>query len=240
MKKDLKVLGIITARGGSKGVPRKNIKPLCGKPMINYIIEATLESKLLTRCVVTTDDDEIAEIARKAGAEVPFKRPADLAQDHTRDMPVLQHAINWIKENDGQEFDAIMMIHPTSPLCLGEDIDACIEKMIEMDADSVMSMVEVTDFNIKKLKSIRDGRIESLFAEEGREPIPRTAGPKVYKRNAALYLTKTPLIMSGDMIGERSYAHIMPLERSVDVNTVIDFEIAELQLQKLKSQIPVS
>ncbi|MDP7247345.1 MAG: acylneuraminate cytidylyltransferase family protein [Candidatus Peribacteraceae bacterium] len=240
MENNPKVLGIITARGGSKGIPRKNIKPLCGRPMICYMIDATLNSKLLTRCVVSTDDDEIAEIAREAGAEVPFKRPAELAQDDTRDMPVLQHAINWIKDNDGQEFDAIMMIHPTSPLCLGEDIDACIEKMIETDADSVMSMVEVTDFNIKKLKAIRDGQIESLFAEEGREPIPRTAGPKVYKRNAALYLTKTPLIMSGDMIGERSFAHIMPLERSVDVNTTIDFDIAELQLEKLKTKTPVS
>jgi len=228
----LRTLGIITARGGSKGIPRKNIRKLNGKPLIWYMIQAANESKLLTRCIVSTDDEEIAQIAREAGGDVPFMRPAELAQDDTRDLPVLQHAVNWLKEHDSEEYDAVMMLHPTSPLCRGEDIDACITLMTGTDADSVMSMVQVTDFAPQKLKTIRDDRILPFLEEEGKETLPRDAGPAVYKRNAAIYLTKTPLIMDEDLFGDKSMAYVMPPERSVDLNTELDFALAELLLQK--------
>ncbi len=232
MPKTPRTIGIITARGGSKGVPRKNIKMLGGKPLIAYMIEAALGSKLLTRCIVSTDDKEIAEIARKAGADVPFLRPAELAQDDTRDLPVLQHAVRWLKENGNEDYDAVMMLHPTSPFCRGEDLDACIELMTKTGADSVMSMVEVADFAPQKLKVITDGRILPLLDDEGKETLPRAAGPAVYKRNAAIYLTKTPLILSGDLFGETSMAYVMPKERSLDINSLSDFSYAEFLLSQ--------
>lgn len=224
----LRILGILTARGGSKGIPRKNIVPLAGKPLLGYMLKAAQGSRL-TRVIVSTDDKEIATIAKNLGGDVPFLRPAELAQDNTRDLPVLQHAISVLRDA-GEDYDAVMMLHPTSPLCRADDINACIAVMEDTGADSVMSMVEVTDFAPYKLKIIRDGQIFALLEDEGSEPKPRDASQKIYKRNAAIYLTKTPLILAGDMFGLRSMAYVMPAERSVDINTPFDLKIAECLL----------
>ena len=233
MKKTLKVLGIITARGGSKGIPGKNIKELCGQPLIAYTIEAAQKSKLLSRCIVSTDSDEIAQVARKYGADVPFQRPASLAQDQSSSVDVVKHALTWLKDQNGERYDYVMILQPTSPLRDADDIDASIEIAIKTKADSVMSMYELSDFSVKKLKFIEEGIIRPLIESEGMKPSRRQEASKVYKRNCAIYLTKSDLIMAGDLFGKVSRAYIMPEERSVDINKPSDFDLAEFWMKKL-------
>jgi CMP-N-acetylneuraminic acid synthetase len=224
------ILGVITARGGSKGIPRKNIRPLCGKPLIAYTIEAAQKSKLLTHVIVSTDDEEIAAIAKSFGADVPFLRPKELATDKSSSLDVVNHALTWMRDNKGRTFDYAMILQPTSPLRTDEDIDACISLAVEKDADSVMSMVEVPDSSPEKLKRIEGGIILPLLQEEGASSAQRTAGEPVYKRNTAVYLTKTSLLEKDDLFGKHSVAYVMPRERSVDINDEADFDLATFYL----------
>ncbi|TSC59340.1 MAG: N-acylneuraminate cytidylyltransferase [Candidatus Peregrinibacteria bacterium Greene0416_62] len=232
MSKIPSVLGIITARGGSKGIPNKNIAPLCGKPLLAYTIEATKCSKLLTRTIISTDSAEIAAIAKKHGAEVPFMRPAELSTDEALALDVLAHAIRHAKDQDGQSFDYVMMLQPTSPLRTGEDIDACIRLAAETDADSVFSMKELPDFAPQKIKTIENGEIKPFIEDEQGQSAPRHKGKKAYKRNCAIYLTKTELILKGDQFGKKSMAYVMPQERSIDINDPVDLELAEFWMKK--------
>src|SRR3989338_4440741 len=230
--KGKKILGVITARGGSKGIPRKNIKELVGKPLIVYTIEATRGSKYLTRCLVSTDDKEIADVSRKHGADVPFMRPAELAQDKSTSMEVVQYVIKKLKDDFGEEYDYLMILQPTSPLRTSADIDECIKLAIQTGADSVMSMKELEDFSPKKVKRVEEGVIMPYFEEEGKESSRRQDLAKMYKRNCAIYLTKTECIKRGDLFGKISYAYLMPEERSVDINKPVDFDMAEFWMKK--------
>ncbi|MDP3646175.1 MAG: acylneuraminate cytidylyltransferase family protein [bacterium] len=234
-KKNIRILGLITARGGSKGIPRKNIKDLCGKPLIAYTIEAARGSKLLTRTVVSTDSDEIARIARSFGADVPFMRPAELSGDKSTSLEAAQHALRELNTEGDEPYDYLMILQPTSPLRTSADIDAAIAIAAKTGTDSVMGMVELPDFSPKKLKTIKDGVIHPLLEDEGRMSAMRHDAPHVYKRNAAIYLTKTSLIMVNDLFGSDSRAYIMPWERSVDINSLSDFELAEYLLSKRTS-----
>ena len=230
MRAKLRVLGLITARGGSKGIPRKNLANLGGKPLIAYTIAAAKKSRLLTRCIVSTEDTGIAAVARKLGADVPFMRPKSLATHASSSVAVAQHAVRWLKTNDGETYDYVMILQPTSPLRTADDIDACIRLAAATDADSVMSMVGLPDFSLAKLKVIKNGWIRSLLKSEGKQSARRTTLPPVYKRNTAIYLTKTALLLKGDLFGKKSRAHVMPRERSVDVNDAIDLALAECLL----------
>lgn len=227
---NLRVLGIITARGGSKSIPRKNIKELAGKPLIAYTIEAARASKLLTRCIVSTDDEEIAAISKQYSGEVPFLRPAEISGDKSTSIEAVQHALNWLKENASEEYDAVLILQPTSPLRTTEDIDGCIQKMIDTGADSVMGMVELTDFAPKKLKRVENDIILPLFEDEGGQSAMRQDLGRVYKRNAALYLTRVSWIWQNNLFGNVSRPFVMPEERSVDINKPIDFDLAEFWL----------
>jgi len=223
----ISVLGLIPARGGSRSIPGKNIKALHGRPLIAYTIAEALHSKL-TRTILSTEDEQIAAIGKSLGVEVPFLRPADLARDDAGSIDVALHALDRLKENEGVEYDYLMILQPTSPFRRAADIDACIELAAEKNADSVMSMVEVEDFSPLKLKTIdAEGLIRPLFEEEGPISRRRQDAPTVYKRNAAIYLTRTRLIKNRDLFGERSYAYIMPRERSLDINSPFDFRLAE-------------
>jgi len=236
MYKQSKILGIITARGGSKGIPGKNIKPLRGKPLIAYTIEAAKQSKFLTRTIVSTDYENIAEVSRKFGADVPFLRPAEIAQDKSTSIDVIKHALSWLKENQNEEYGYVMILQPTSPLREAIDIDECIKIAVEKDADSVMSMKELDDFSLKKLKKIQNGLILPYFEDEGSQSAQRQSLDKMHKRNCAIYLTKISCVLNGDLFGKKSYAYIMPEDRSVDINQPIDFEIAEFWLKKLHNK----
>ncbi len=235
MAKKLTVLGVITARGGSKGVSRKNLHELLGKPLIAYTIAAAQESSLLTTCIVSTDDEEIATIARSLGADVPFMRPAELATEESRSLDVMRHALDWMQEHRDASFDYAMILQPTSPLRTAADIDACIRIAAESDADSVMSMVEIPDFAVQKLKQIHEGRILPLLKEEGAQSASRAEAAPVYKRNTAIYLTKASLIHAGDLFGTNSRAYVMPLERSLDINHPVDLALAEFWVKRQKT-----
>ncbi len=233
MYKQKKIIGIITARGGSKGIPKKNIKELGGKPLIAYTIESAQKSKYLTSFLLSTDNNEIADVARLFGCDVPFIRPAHLAEDKSSSIPVIQHALTWLREERREIYDYVMILQPTSPFRTAEDIDACIEKIVETDADSVMSMVELTDFSLKKLKRIEhEDIIFPLLEEEGQQSSQRQEFESVYKRNCAIYLTRVNLIEKGDLFGAISRAYIMPFDRSIDINTPFDFSLAEFFVQQ--------
>lgn len=227
------VLGVITARGESRGIPKKNIAPLLGKPLIAYTIDAAKGSKLLTRCIVSTDNEEIAEVARGLGADVPFLRPKELATDTATSISVVQHALEWVKANDGEEYDYVMILQPTSPLRTSEDIDAAIMKATETGADSVMSMVEVQDFAFEKLKWLDGDKIKPLFEDEGTSSKSRNETPNAFKRNTAIYLTKVECLLRGDLFGKDSRAYVMPAARSVDINDPTDLTLAEFWMRTL-------
>lgn len=202
--------------------------------MIAYTLQVAQASALLTNCIVSTDDDEIAEVAKIYGGKVPFMRPAALAQHDTPHMPVVQHALRWLKENQKASYDYVMTLQPTSPLRSAEDIDECIKIAVDSNADSVMSMVELVDFDPSKIKLItKNNLIKPLFTDEGRQSLSRQKGVKAYKRNCAVYLTKTSLIMQGDSFGKTSRAYIMPANRSIDINVPYDLEVAEFLLTRL-------
>jgi len=234
MYKEKKILGVITARAGSKGIPGKNIKDVAGKPLIAYTVEAAKASKYLTRTVVSTDGEEIAAVAKEYGADVPFMRPTEHATDTATSMQVVQHVLEELQKS-GETYDYLMILQPTSPLRTSEDIDACIKLAVDRDADSVMSMVELEDFALKKLKTIDEQDvIYPMLDDEGKESSRRQDAQKVYKRNCAIYLTKTSLIAEGDLFGQTPLAYVMPEERSVDINAPVDLELAEFWLSRKK------
>ncbi|MEP6903238.1 MAG: acylneuraminate cytidylyltransferase family protein, partial [Actinomycetota bacterium] len=138
----MKVLGLIPARGGSKGVPRKNIRLLNGKPLLAYTAETALQCKTLARVILSTEDAEIADVGRTCGLDVPFMRPLELAQDSTPSLNVVRHALLTLQAN-GEDFDAICLLQPTNPLRRADDIDACVELLIRTKADSVISVLPV-------------------------------------------------------------------------------------------------
>ena len=225
-----KILGVITARGGSKGIPKKNIKELGGKPLIAWTIAAVQQSQYVTDFLVSTDDPEIARVCIEAGAPVPFMRPEELSTDAAKSIPVIPHALRF-QESLGKMYDYVMILQPTSPFRTAADIDVCIEKIVTTGADSVMSMVKLVDFSIAKLKRIDDeDRILPLQEQEGTESKSRHDMESVYKRNCAIYLTRVACIMNNDLFGNDSRAYIMPDNRSVDINVPFDFVVAQALL----------
>ena len=229
MNTELRVLGLITARGGSKEIPHKNIALLGGKPLISYTLEAANQSKLLDRCIVSTDSQEIIEVCRKWDADIPFVRPTELAQDDTPTLPVVLHALNMLQES----YDAVMLLQPTNPFRAAEDIDKTIIMLnSDPDADSVISVVKVGDNHPARMKQLVVGvLIDPPFAEEV-EGQRRQDLQELYLRNGAIYLTRTKVIYEQRSFkGRRSLAYIMSEERSVNVDGYIDLLLAEAILQ---------
>lgn len=226
----MQTLGVITARGGSKSVPRKNIKDCAGQPLIGYTIQAIKESELLTRCIVSTEDEEIATVSKALGGDVPFLRPAELATDSTKSIDVVVNVLQKLAAQ-GETYDYVMILQPTSPLRTAADIDACIRLADETKADSVMSIVSLEDLTLTKIKRIINGRIVPALGEEGGTR-PRQEQEVLYRRNCAIYLTKTSVVENGSLVGNDSRAYIMPADRSIDINTPTDFAFAEFLLER--------
>jgi CMP-N-acetylneuraminic acid synthetase len=180
---DKEILAIIPARGGSKRVPRKNVLMLGGKPLIAHTIAHAKQSKYITRVIVSTDDEETAKVAKEYGAEVPFMRPAELAQDMTPDLPVFQHALKWLKENEGYEPAAVVQLRPTSPLRKVEDVDAAIELLLaHPEVDSVRTVIEAEPSPYKMYVLEGDGLLAPLLAaDKGYINMPTQALPKAYR-----------------------------------------------------------
>lgn len=223
----MKVLGVIPARGGSKGVPGKNIKLLAGKPLISHTIDAALSS-VLTKVIVSTDDDAIKRTALKAGVAVPFKRPAELASDTAKSIDVARHALLTMEELDKTTFDAIMLLQPTAPFRTPEDINEAI-RILEStpEADSVISVVDVEAHHPARMKYLEGGRlIDPPFCEAYENQNRQELRP-MYIRNGAIYLTKRDALLKNSYKGKICMALIMPASRSVNIDTLQDFEYAE-------------
>ncbi len=234
-----RILGIIPARGGSKSVPKKNIYPLGGAPLLSYMLTAALGSKILSRVVVSSDDDEILGVAeRYGGPDVVLRRPRELAEDASPDVPMLQHAVRVVEEQEELRYDYIVQLHATTPFFTSDDIDSALALLIESNADSVVSVFQDNDLHPKKMKRIVDGRLQQYVPEVPEEVTSRRQDvDPVFKRNAGLYASKRHILMEqGRVWGEECLPHIMPRERSVDVNDHFDFVVAEAVLAHLREK----
>ena len=230
-----KILAVIPARGGSKTIPKKNIKPLCGKPLIEYTFDAAKASRLLGRVLVSTDDEQIARIARKNEMEVPFLRPIDLAKDDSSTLSVIQHAVCFLQDNENYRPDYIVILQPTSPLRTGVHIDEAIQILIETDADSVVSVTEVPhQYNPCSIMKIEQGRLLS-FMKGAEAYTRRQLKPVVYARNgAAIYAFRyETLIEKNSLYGDDCRPYLMSKADSVDIDDSIDFEFAEFILSRM-------
>ncbi|MFC1988628.1 cytidylyltransferase domain-containing protein [Chloroflexota bacterium] len=231
----VKILALIPARGGSKGIPRKNIKDLCGKPLIAYSIKQALASKWNNRVIVSTDDAEIADIAKKYGAEIPFMRPAEYAQDLSPDIDVFRHALKWVKANEGYIPDIVLHFRPTCPIRNVETIDRAIELFVNTpEADSLRSVRTPIQTPYKMWK-IADGFMKPLLELPGVvEPynLPRQSLPEVYCQTPYLDIVRAGVILNeGKMNGNKILPFIIE-EEWVDIDYPEDFKVAEGLLKK--------
>lgn len=234
------VLTVITARGGSTTLPRKNILPFCGKPMIAYSIEAALNARRagapIDRVIVSTDDVEIADISRKFGADVPFMRPPELAKSDTPSLPVVQHAIAFAEQERAFTYDWILLLQPTSPLRTEDDILAALALIAESGTTAVISITSANASHPRKLKLIVEGILQP-FQDDGFQPVRRQDfGYDVYRTNGAIYLARRDVLMQeGSFYGNCPRPLIMPAERSIDIDTQLDFDMAEFLYRRQHS-----
>ena len=226
------VLGIITARGGSKSVPGKNIRMVAGRPLIAWTIGVAKSSVNLSNLVVSTDDTEIARTALDWGAEVPFIRPDELAGDESPHIPVILHATTWMEVHSNLNFEYILLLQPTSPLRVVEDIDKSVQLALDNDADSVISVCE-SPWHPFLAKRIVSGKLED-FADPPAGYLQRQKLPPCFFANGAIYLIrKEVLIETHSLYTDQSNAYVMPPERSLDVDTFWDLHLADLILSEL-------
>ena len=231
----MKVLGIIPARAGSKRIVGKNMKLLCGKPLTQYVIESAMTSKLMDSIIVSSDDSDVLELAAQFTHVIPLRRPDELATDTSPAIDYVIHALEWMKKNKGQTFDIVAVVQPTSPLTSPEDIDSTIQLLLtNSQADSSVSVMRLNQVTHPyKLKTIQNQWLKPFLKEE---KIILQAGelPDVYTRNGSVYVARMSNIEKGIIAGEKCLAHIMPEERSIDINEPIDLEFAEFLLQRSK------
>jgi N-acylneuraminate cytidylyltransferase/CMP-N,N'-diacetyllegionaminic acid synthase len=221
------VLAIIPARGGSKGLPGKNILPLGGKPLIAWTIEAARQSRFVDRVIVSTDSPNIAEVAELYGAEVPFRRPAELASDQAKSFDVLLHAIDW-HQRQGFCYDLVVCLQPTSPLRSAEDIDRAIECYVAREADAVVSVCETDHHPWWSNTLPEDGNMVDFLRPEVLNS-NRQELPAFYRLNGAIYLASPHYLKAnGSFYGDGTFAYAMPKSRSIDIDDHLDLQLAEV------------
>lgn len=230
----MKILAVITARGGSKGVERKNVRVLNGKPLIIHTIDCALSaSNLLYKVIVSTEDAEIADLSVKAGVEVPFLRPAELAADDTPTLPVLTHAVRFVEESDNVSLDWVLVLQPTSPLRLREDIAAAVSLAQTGDFDTIVSVKNANDHHPLKIKKVNINENLIPFIDGAVEPLRRQdLSPNAYKRNGAIYLIRRDRLEEGRLYGDSIRGLVMPEDRSIDIDTELDFLIADMLMSR--------
>lgn len=225
------VIATICARGGSTGVPRKNVRIIGGKPLIEHTIEHAKACSFIDHVFVSTDDDEIAEIARRAGATVPYKRPAHLATQHAAKLPVIEHLVETV-EDSGIRVDKIVDLDPTSPLREPNDVEVAYQ-LLDDETDVVITGYEAEKNPYFNMVEIREDGITRLSKEPQKPIVARQLAPKVYSMNGSVYVWHRHTLALGLWNG-RSRLHIMPHERSIDIDTEIDFKLASLILGQIK------
>ncbi len=230
-------LGVIPARGGSKGLPGKNLRKLGALSLIGQAVASAREAALLARLIVSTDSPEIAEEAKRHGAEVPFLRPAELATDQAGMLPVLQHAVRWLESSAGVRPDMIVTLQPTSPFRTGVEIDATITKVIDTGSDSAQTLSEAS-YHPYFMKTLDGDRTMALFPD-GHKYVRRQDAPPVYQPSGAVYVTRYATLMEqGHILGDDNRGVIMGFEPSVNIDTEWDFLLAELLLREGRVVLP--
>jgi CMP-N,N'-diacetyllegionaminic acid synthase len=230
----MEILGLIPARSGSKSIHHKNITPLAGRPLLAYTCQAALASTRLTRVILNTDSLEIAEVGRTCGVEVPFTRPASLAADDTPILPVIQHTLTWLEQNQTFTPEVVVLLQPTSPLRRTEHIDAAVDLLLSSEADTVVSVVPLPhQYNpVSLMRLTADGRLEPYL--EGPMILRRQDKPKVYARNGpAVLAIRREVIDRDKLYGEV----VLPLEmgwpESIDIDDEVDLALAEFWLERV-------
>ncbi|WP_081212348.1 acylneuraminate cytidylyltransferase family protein [Salegentibacter sediminis] len=221
-----KILGLIPARGGSKGIPGKNIKLLGGKPLLQYTWESAKASSLLDKLILSSEDPEIIETATKLGLEVPFTRPKELAQDSTPSIEVIKYALNFFREK-GQNFDAVCLLQPTTPFRSPGLIDSCIKKFSSNNYDSLITVREVpAEFNPHWIFEEKNGLLKLATGEENIIP-RRQELPKAYFRDGAVYITKTEVLLEqNSLFGKQTGFYDTSGTPYVNIDTSADWEKA--------------
>ena len=230
----MKILGLIPARGGSKGIPGKNIKPLGGKPLLQYTIEAAKASKLLSKVILSSDDEEIITAAKRLGLEAPFQRPKELAGDSSGSLEVIQHVLQFFSDA-GEKFDAVCLLQPTTPFRRKNLIDKAIEEFKRGDFDSLVSARGVPDeFNPHWVFEEENGVLKIATGEK--EIITRRQElPKAYHRDGAIYLTKTNVIKDQNSLYGKKIGFIDTTgDPYVNIDTAEDWEKAEFLVESGK------
>jgi CMP-N,N'-diacetyllegionaminic acid synthase len=227
----MKVLGLIPARGGSKGVRRKNIRLLNDKPLLAYTAEAALQAHTLTRVILSTEDEEIAEVGRKYGLEVPFMRPAELAQDSTPTLPVVRHALLTL-ELQGECYDAVCLMQPTNPLRRDEDIDACVKLLCSSKAGCVVSVLPVPHEYNPKWVFWKDASGKMSLSTEDAEIIPRRQDlPPAFHRDGSIYVTRSEVIINDQSLyGNYVQGYEIKPEFSANIDTEDDWQAIEKRI----------
>jgi CMP-N,N'-diacetyllegionaminic acid synthase len=235
------VLGVITARAGSKGIPGKNTRPLGGQPLIVYSIAAARESGVFDRLILSTDDPRAAALAREHGCEVPFLRPSSLAADETPHLPVMRHALAWLRDHERYSPDWVMILQPTSPLRQGRHIREAVDLAISSGADSVVSVDEIAShFNPLRVVTIDEEGWARLFVG-GRpvksRPARRQDLPPAWVLNGAIYLFRTALLfdpIEPSLYGDKVAAYRMSPPFGFNIDDPEDWEVAERLLASLE------
>tara|TARA_Y100000768_G_C23962627_1_gene676165 strand:+ start:44 stop:760 length:717 start_codon:yes stop_codon:yes gene_type:complete len=235
--KNLKILGITLARGGSKSVPKKNIKPINEIPLIAFTINEALKSKYISKYIVSTDDEEIKNEALRFDADVPFIRPKSLSSDSATSVDALKHAVNYMENKEGVTYDYVVELMCTNPLKNVDDIDSCIEKLIKTGADSVIAVHQLEDHHPMRIKKIINDKITDFCLKEKLEARRQDLKPNAYVRSGSIYaLNRDELMVNNRRYGSKnSRPYILPPQRAVNVDTEIDFLIAEQLMNKEKN-----
>ena len=227
------MIAIIPARGGSKGVPGKNIKDLCGKPLIAYAIESAKQSKYIDKVVVDTDDTEIAEVAKKYGAEIPYLRPAYLAKDTSEAQDVYVHGVEKLMEEYGEHIQKFVVLLPTAPFRRGRHIDEAIELFHEAKAETLVSMTEVEVPVEWYYKKDTFNRVVNAGLGDHESVQNRQKREKYYVPNGAIYILDYDLLKEKrTYYCDNTITYVMSSEDSVDIDTAMDFEIASVLMSK--------
>lgn len=229
------ILCVIPARSGSKGLPNKNLHILSGKPLIYYVINTALKCKLIDKTIVSTDSKKIADVAESYGADVPFLRPNELAQDSTPLFPVLLHAMHYF-DALGWRADIIISFQPTSPFTRSEDLEKGIKKMLETDCDSVASVCKIEQYHPFRALKLVDDKTFPLTEYTTEKFVNRQDRPPAYAHNGAFYIRKRQLLEKWDgsnfALGEDTRAVVMDSIHSINIDSILDLKLAELILKE--------
>lgn len=232
-----RVIAIVPARGGSKGLPGKNIKPFCGKPLIGWSIEAGRASRYIDEIMVTTDSEEVARVAREFGARVPFMRPAALAADTSTSIDVVKHALDFYTDELGQRFDLIVLLEPTSPLRTAEDVDGALRMLLDRpDAKAVVGVAKTESQNPAFLVKRDDSDFLVGYEDPGMKPLRRQEIKDVFYLEGSVYVSWIDALRAeNSFYHRRTLGYEFPKWKALEIDDVYDFVMAEAIMEKIRS-----